>query len=74
MAELKLRAVGNSIGIVLPREILARLRVGEGDVLHAVETPDGLLLRPLDPAVAEQLQTGRDIMHRYRETLSALAK
>jgi putative addiction module antidote len=62
MSALKLRAIGNSVGVVLPKEVLARLRVGEGDNLYAVETPEGVILTPLD------------IMHRYRNTLAALAK
>jgi putative addiction module antidote len=74
MSALKLRAIGNSTGVVLPKDLLARLRVGAGDTLHAVETKDGLMLTPLDPAMAEQLRVGRDVMHRYRDTLRILAK
>jgi putative addiction module antidote len=74
MSTLKLRAIGNSVGVVLPKEILARLKVGTGDSLYAIETKDGVILTPLDPKVAEQLHAGRDIMHRYRDTLRALAK
>ena len=74
MAELKLRAIGNSVGVVLPRDVLARLKVDEGDVLHVVETKDGIILTPLDPEIAEQLRIGRDVMHRFRETLRILAQ
>ena len=75
MATLKLRAIGNSVGVVLPKELLARLHVAEGDTLHAVETPDGgLLLTPHDPEVEEQLRHGRELMKRYRETFRELAK
>ncbi|MBN9510455.1 MAG: AbrB/MazE/SpoVT family DNA-binding domain-containing protein [Alphaproteobacteria bacterium] len=74
MATLKLRAIGNSVGVVLPREVLARLRVGEGDLLHVIETKDGVVLTPLDPKVAGQLSTGRDVMRRYRDTLNVLAQ
>lgn len=74
MATLKLRAIGNSVGVVLPKDVLARLDVGEGDVLHTVETPNGIMLTPLDPAVEEQLELGRELMRRYRETFAALAK
>jgi putative addiction module antidote len=74
MSALKLRAIGNSVGVVLPKEVLARLRVGEGDNLYAVETPEGVILTPLDPTVADQMRVARDIMHRYRNTLAALAK
>jgi len=74
MSSLKLRASGNSIGVLLPKEILARLKVGEGDTLHVVETKDGIMLTPLDPAVAEQIRLGREVMHQYRDTLRALAQ
>lgn len=74
MSTLKLRAIGNSIGVVLPKEILARLKVGEGDTLHVVETKDGVMLLPLDPRIAEQIRIGRDVMHQYRNTLRALAE
>jgi putative addiction module antidote len=74
MATLKLRAIGNSVGVVLPKEVLARLRVAEGDVLHVVDTKDGVILTPLDARVAEQVEAGREIMRRYRDTLSILAK
>lgn len=74
MSPLKLRAIGNSIGVLLPKEILARLKVGEGDTLHVVETKDGIMLTPLDPRVAEQIRLGREVMHQYRDTLRALAQ
>ena len=74
MSTLKLRAIGNSVGVVLPKEILTRLKVGAGDNLYAIDTKDGVILTPLDLTVAEQLRAGRDIMHRYRDTLRALAK
>ncbi len=74
MSELKLRAIGNSMGVVLPRELIARLKVNEGDILHAVDTKDGVLLTPLDPDFAEQMRVGRDVMRRYRDVLRALAK
>jgi putative addiction module antidote len=73
MATLKLRAIGNSVGAVFPREVLARLKVQDGDVLHVVETRDGIILTPLDPGVAEQLEAGRDVMRRYRDALRVLA-
>ncbi len=74
MSRLKLRAIGNSVGVVLPREVLARLKVNEGDVLHLIETKDGVMLTPLDPNVAEQVRLGRDVMRRYRDTLRVLAQ
>jgi len=74
MTTLKLRAIGNSVGVVLPKELLAALKVGEGDTLHVVQTKDGVILTPLDPSVAEQLEAGRDVMRQYRDTLRILSK
>ena len=72
--ELKLRKIGNSVGVVLPKEALTRLKSEAGDTLFAVETPFGYLLTPYDPNVEEQLRLGRDFMKHYRETFKALAK
>jgi putative addiction module antidote len=74
MATLKLRAIGNSVGVVLPKELLARLNLAEGDTVQAVEIPDGLLLTPVSSDVEEQLRLGRDLMKRYRDSFAALAK
>lgn len=74
MATLKLRAIGNSVGVVLPKELLAKLNLDEGNTLQVVETPDGFLLTPVQPDVEEQLRLGREMMKKYRETFAALAK
>ena len=74
MATLKLRAIGNSVGVVLPKELLARLRVGEGDTLQVVETPDGLRLLRSDPEFERQMEVAREVMHRRRAVLRELAK
>lgn len=74
MATLKLTAVGTSTGVVIPKEMLNRLKVERGDTLFAVETPNGYLLTPYDPAVEEELRLGRKFMQKYRETFKALAK
>lgn len=71
---LKVRQIGNSFGVVLPKDVLAKLRVSEGDELHIVETPDGLELRPYDPDLGRQLEAGRSIAKRYRNALRELAK
>ncbi|MFN0022315.1 MAG: AbrB/MazE/SpoVT family DNA-binding domain-containing protein [Parvularculaceae bacterium] len=71
---VKVRQIGNSFGVVLPKETLAKMRVGEGDDLHVVETPDGIELRVYDPEVGRQLEVARKIAHRYRNTLRELAK
>lgn len=72
--KLKLRAVGTSTGIVLPKEALHRLKLKRGDSLFAVETPEGYLLTPYDPELEEQLRLGREVLAEHRETLRALAK
>ncbi len=71
---MELRAVGTSIGIVAPKEMLARLRVKEDAALFAVETPDGYLLTPCDPQVDKQLKLGWEFMAKYRDTFRASAK
>jgi len=75
MATLKLTAVGTSTGVVIPKDMLARLNVGKGDVLYAVETPDGgYRLTPYDPGFAQTMDKAEEIMRRYRNTLHILAK
>ncbi len=74
MTTLKLTTVGSSTGVVIPKDMLARLNVAKGDVLHAVETRDGYLITPYDPAFAEKMDKAEAIMRRYRNTLHALAK
>jgi len=72
--KIKLRAVGTSTGIVLPKETLLRMNLKQGDTLFAVETPDGYLLTPYDPEVEEQVRVGREFMAKYRDAFRALAK
>ena len=74
-AVLQIRKIGNSTGIVLPKELLARLSLKEGDKLHIVEqTEDGIKLSPCYPKRAEVLRVAREIMDEYRDTFQALAK
>ena len=76
--ELKLRKVGNSVGVVLPKEALARLKVGEGDSLALTDAPDGGLR--VTPSTAgreqfvKQMQAAEGVIRRYRNTLRELAK
>ena len=74
MPTLKLVQIGNSVGVVMPREVLARLKLGKGDTLHVIDTPDGIALTPYDPTIAEQVELGRAFMREYRDTFHALAK
>jgi len=71
---VKVTTVGNSTGIVLPKEVLARLRVEKGDTLYVTETPDGVQLSPYDAEFARQMETGRKVMRQYRDALRKLAK
>jgi putative addiction module antidote len=74
MSTLKLRAIGNSVGVVLPKDLLARLKVSKGDTLYAIDTPDGIRLTTVDPEFTEQMAMARDIMKRRRAVLRELAK
>lgn len=71
---LKVTTVGNSTGVVLPKEALAKLKVGRGDTLYLTETPDGFMLSPYDEAFAEQVEAAEEDMRRYRDVLRELAK
>jgi putative addiction module antidote len=73
--ELKLRKVGNSVGVVLPKELLAYLKVAEGDTLSVCEAADGSLrVQSSNPEFARQMQAAEDVIRRYRNTLKELAK
>ena len=71
--KLKITTVGNSAGVILPKELLARLRVEKGDALYAVETPDGIKLSAYDPTFAEQMEVAEKIMRQDRDVLHKLA-
>lgn len=74
MHALKLTQIGNSVGVILPKEVLVRLKLEKGDTVYVTETPDGFALTPLDPSFEEQLEVGREFMREYRDTFRALAK
>jgi putative addiction module antidote len=71
---LKITQIGNSLGVILPKEVLAALKVEKGDTLTLSDTPNGFQLSPYDPDVDRQLEAGREFMKEYRDTLRALAK
>jgi putative addiction module antidote len=71
---LKVTQIGNSLGVILPKELLAKLNVTKGDVLIATDADGGVNLTAFDQELADQLAAGKDIMRRYRDTLKALAK
>ncbi len=75
MVELKVRKIGNSLGVVLPKEVITRLNTGDGEPLYLVETPDGgYRLVPYDPTFEAKMAKAEDIISRYRNTLHVLAK
>lgn len=71
---VKLTAIGNSTGVILPKEILARLRVERGDELFVVETPAGIELRKSNPEFEDQMAALRQVMRKRRSALRELAK
>lgn len=74
MSALKITQIGNSVGVILPRELLARLKVEKGDTLFWTEAAHGVTLTPYDPDLVDQLKLGREFMHEYRDTFHQLAK
>lgn len=74
MSALKLTQIGNSVGVILPKEVLARLKLEKGDVLYLSENPNGVSLTPYQPNFDEQINAGRDFMREYRDAFRALAK
>lgn len=75
MMDLKIRKVGNSLGVVLPREVLKKWRVGDGDMIHLTEAPDGSYrITPYDPDFEKQMRLAEVGMARYRNTLRALSE
>ncbi len=71
--KLKITTVGNSAGVILPKELLSRLRVAKGDSLYATELPDGVKLTPFDPALAGQMEVAERVMRKRRTLLNKLA-
>jgi putative addiction module antidote len=75
VVELKVRKFGNSLGVVLPKEVINRLQTGDGEKLFLIESEAGdYRLTPYDPAFEKQMEKIEDVMSRYRNTLRALSK
>ena len=74
MLKVKITSIGNSMGIVLPKEALTKLNVEKGDVLYLVDGPEGLTLTPYQRDFEEQIKTAEKVMKRYRNALHELAK
>ncbi|MDB2520108.1 transcriptional regulator [Planktomarina temperata] len=74
MTTLKITSIGNAAGVLLPKEILTKLQVDKGDVLHVIETEHGIELTPYDPEFDVQMAVAEEIMHENRDLLRRLAK
>jgi putative addiction module antidote len=75
MVELKVRKFGNSLGVILPKDVIERLQTGNGEKLFLSEAPGGdYRLTPYDPAFERQMEKIEEVMSSYRNTLRALAK
>jgi putative addiction module antidote len=74
VVKLKITTVGSSAGVVLPKEVLARLRIEKGDTLFLTEAADGYRLTPFDPDFERQMELARQVMRGRRNVLKELAK
>jgi putative addiction module antidote len=72
--ELKVTKIGNSLGVVLPKELIARLKLDKGDTLWVTDAQSGFNVTPYDPAFEEQMKQARRIMKKRRNVLRELAK
>jgi len=74
MTALRLTKIGNSVGAVFPRELLARLHVEAGDTVYLTDSPDGARFTPYNPSFAGQMEAAERIMKKRRSVLRELAK
>ena len=74
MTKLKVTTIGSSAGIILPKEVLARLKIAKGDTVFLTESPDGVRITPYDPAFEEDMTLARQVMRKRRHLLRELAK
>jgi len=74
MLKVKLTSIGNSVGIILPKETLAKMKVGKGDTLFLVEEPEGYTISPYQKDFDRQIKIAESVMHKYRNALHELAK
>jgi len=72
--ELKLTKIGNSVGMVLPKEVRDKMKLGSGDVVYLTETPEGYKITPYDDAFSNQMDAARKVMKKRRAVLRELAK
>lgn len=71
---VKITTIGNSVGIVLPKEVLRKLRVAKGDSLYLSDTPEGIQLTPYDQNFAEEMDAAKRVMKKNRDVLRRLAE
>jgi putative addiction module antidote len=71
---VKVITIGNSVGIVLPKEILNRLHIEKGDSLYVIETPNGIELTPYDQDFVEEMESAKRVMRKHRDVLRKLAQ
>lgn len=71
---VRVRKLGNSLGVILTKDVVESLGVAEGDTLYAVKTPDGVRLTPYDPDFVKVIESTRDYLRRHRNALHELAK
>ena len=74
MLALKITKIGNSAGLVLPKEALSKLRVVQGDTVYLTEAPDGFRITPYDPEFGRQMASARRLMKKHRKALRELAR
>ncbi len=74
VTKVKITTIGNSAGVILPKELMQRLRLEKGDQLHLIETADGFELTPYDPEFAEQAIVADRVMREDRDVLRKLAE
>lgn len=74
MVRLKARAVGNSVGLTLPKEATDRMKIHTGDAVYLTESPDGYRLTPYNPEFEKQMSVAESLMRRYKDALRQLAK
>jgi putative addiction module antidote len=74
MHAFKLTAIGNSVGVILPKEVLDKLHLAKGDTVYLTESPEGYRLTPYNPEFEKQMSVARQIMKKRRDVLHELAK
>jgi putative addiction module antidote len=72
--EIKLRKVGNSVAMIVPKQVRQKMGVKEGDAVYLTETPDGYRLSPYDPEFSRQMKLARKVQAKHRDALHELAK